>query len=233
MSNWSPNSDFNFSKSFDLVVFPDADKNILMEGRYKSDDDYYISDYPPAYTKGIGKEGMETLLSFLNAGGLIIAWGRSTTLFKGPLELSSDDEDEKESFQLPFDDISSDLKKDGLFFPGSLVAIDLLPDHPLTFGLPERIGVFFRGRPVFRTAIPDFDMDRRVIATFPETGILLSGYSEKEEKLGNKTAMVWLKKAKGQLVLLTFNPQFRASTQVSYKLLFNALLLKQTPQIRG
>ena len=79
---------------------------------------------------------------------------------------------------------------------------------------------------MFTTSLPRFDMDRRVIATFPEKNILLSGYGEKAEKVGNKTAMVWLKKGKGQLVLYTFGPQFRASTQVSYKLLFNALLLK-------
>jgi hypothetical protein len=69
-------------------------------------------------------------------------------------------------------------------------------------------------------------MDRRVLARFPEKNVLLSGYAEKEEEVGNKPAAVWLKKGKGQLVLLTFGPQFRASTQASYKLLFNALLLK-------
>ncbi|UCG27060.1 MAG: hypothetical protein JSV24_08785, partial [Bacteroidales bacterium] len=68
-------------------------------------------------------------------------------------------------------------------------------------------------------------MDRRVIAKFPEKNILMSGYSEKEETLGNKTAMIWLKKGKGQLVLFGFNPQFRASTQCTFKLLFNSLLL--------
>lgn len=215
-----------------MVVFPDVDKNILMEGRYKSDDSYHISDYPPAYTKGIGKEGMTNLMRFLNEGGLIISWGRSTRIFKGPLELSADDQDREADFQLPFDDISADLKKAGMFFPGSLVAVDLLPGHPLTFGLPAQIGVFFRGRPVFSTSIPDFDMDRRVIATFPEKDILLSGYGENEKKLADKSAMVWLKKAKGQLVLFAFNPQFRASTQGSYKLLFNALLLPQTAAVR-
>jgi hypothetical protein len=220
-----------FKKEFDLVIFPDADKNILMEGRYKSDDDYYVSDYPPDYTKGIGKEGMENLLTFLESGGLIIAWGRSTALFKGMLELPLKD-DEKEAFQLPFEDVSSDLQKQGLFFPGSLVAINVLPGHPLTFGMPQQIGVFFRGRPVFTTSVPDFDMDRRVLATFPETDILLSGYSEKAEKLANKSAMISLKKGKGQLVLFAFNPQFRASTQASYKLLFNALLVTQTGEKR-
>ena len=73
-------------------------------------------------------------------------------------------------------------------------------------------------------------MDRRVIGKFPKKDILLSGYLEHEEKLGNKTAIVWLKKGRGQLVLFAFHPQFRASTAASYKLLFNAILLPEAVQ---
>lgn len=219
--------DINFQKKYDIVIFPDVAKSVLMDGKWKSEGEYYISSYPPEFTKGVGKEGMGNLMTYLENGGLIIAWGRSTRLFKGTLKIPLDD-DTSESFQLPYTDISDKLQKDGLYCPGSLVSINVLPEHPLTLGLPGEIGIFYRGRPVFRTSIPDFDMDRRVIATFPEKDILLSGYCENEENLGNKTAMVWLKKGKGQLVLYAFNPQFRASTQGSYKLLFNALLLKST-----
>jgi hypothetical protein len=91
--------------------------------------------------------------------------------------------------------------------------------------MPAHIGVFSRGTPVFATQIPIFDMDRRVIATYTDKDILMSGYCENEEKLTNQAVMIWLKKGKGQLVLFGFNPQFRASTQGTYKLLFNALLL--------
>jgi len=69
-------------------------------------------------------------------------------------------------------------------------------------------------------------MDRRVIASYPEENILLSGYAENEEVLAEKSAMVWLKKGKGQIVMYGFSPQFRASTQAAYKLLFNGLFLK-------
>jgi hypothetical protein len=85
--------------------------------------------------------------------------------------------------------------------------------------------VFHRSSPVFTTWQPYFDVDRRVIGTFPERDILMSGYAENEKELGNKTSAVWLKKGKGQVVLFSFNPQFRASTPATYKLLFNSLLL--------
>jgi hypothetical protein len=69
-------------------------------------------------------------------------------------------------------------------------------------------------------------MDRRVIASYLEGDVLLSGYCLKEELLSNYAAMVWLKKGKGNLVVYGFSPQFRGSVPGIYKLLFNGLLLK-------
>jgi len=212
-------------KSFDLIVFPNSSKSLLMEGKRKSrDNTYYVSSYPPEFTKGIGKKGMERLMTFLDNGGTIVSWGRSADLFIGPLSITKG-KDEKEEFQLPVRNIADQVRKAGFYAPGSLVKILLKENHPLTYGMEKEIGVFYRGNPVFTTSFPNFDMDRRVIAKFPEDNILMSGYVEKEKQIANKTAMVWLKKGKGQLVLFAFNPQFRASTHVSYKLMFNSLLL--------
>ncbi|MCD6346641.1 MAG: hypothetical protein J7L96_04395, partial [Bacteroidales bacterium] len=66
---------------------------------------------------------------------------------------------------------------------------------------------------------------RRVLGTYAEDHILVSGYAEHVDQLAEKSALVWLKKGKGQVVLFGFNPQFRASTTSNYKLLFNGLLL--------
>jgi len=214
----------NLTEKFDVIIFPNTQKTILMDGKYKYKNDYYISDYPPELAKGMGKNGMENLMRFLDQGGNIISWGSSTELFMGTLKIK-EGKNNIEEFQLPISDISNTLAEKKMYIPGSLVKLNLLKDHPLTYGMPEELGVFYRGRPVFKTSLPNFDMDRRVIGWFPEKNILLSGYAENEEKLGNSVGMVWLKKGKGQLVLFGFNPQFRASTEASYKLLFNSVLL--------
>jgi len=213
------------SQQFDVIIFPSNNKEILMTGKRKSGESYYTGSYPPEYVKGIGKEGMEKLMTFIDGGGIVIAWGQSVGLFEGMLTIRH--KDSEEEFNLPFRDISSDLAKAGLSIPGSLIKINLVKGHPLTLGMPESIGVFSRGRPVFATSIPKFDMDRRVIATYPEKDLLMSGYAAGEEQMGNKAAMIWMKKGKGQFVMYGFGPQFRASTQASYKLLFNAILLNK------
>jgi len=216
----------DFAANFDVLVFPSASKDMLLSGKRKSGDDYVISNYPPEFTKGIGTDGMKALMQFIDKGGIVLSWGQSTNLFIGALTIERS-KDDKEEFQLPIRDISEGLVKNGLSCPGSLVKVIIKQDHPLTYGMPKSVGVFFRGRPVFATSQPSFDADRRVIATFPKEQILMSGYCEKEELLSQKSAMVWLKKGKGQVILCGFNPQQRASTTSTYKLIFNSLLLQE------
>ncbi len=215
----------NLSENYDIIIFADDAKSQLMTGKSGSSGSYYMSSYHPDYVKGMEKKGLGKLMLFIENGGLVLSWGKSTALFEGMQTISKGDV--KEEFQLPVRDISSNLQKDGLYVAGSLLKIKLLKDHPLTMGLPDEIGVFSRGRPVFATSIPRFDMDRRVIGKYADKNVLLSGYIEKPEKLADRSAMVWLKKGKGQIVLYGFSPQFRSSTQGSFKLLFNALLLNQ------
>jgi hypothetical protein len=213
------------SEKFDILIFPDNSKSVLMEGKYKAGADYYPTDYPPEFTKGIGKEGFEGLLKFLSNGGKIISWGSSVDLFTGPLSIKLS-ETEQDEFQLPFSNGAEAAGKEGLFCPGSLLEINLSPGNPLSLGMENKTGGFFLGNVLLSTTQPIFDTDRRVFGLFPETHILLSGYIEKEEKLANHPAIVWVKKGKGELVLFAFDPIFRASVPLTYKLLFNALLME-------
>lgn len=208
---------------YDIIIFPGTQKNLLITGKPGTDGGAYMSNYHPDYQKGMGKKGLEKLLLFINNGGTVISWGQSTDLFTGLLEMTVNEKTEE--FTLPYSNTADQARREGLNIPGSLVRLELKEDHPLTYGMPPSTGVFYRGNPLFTTSVPRFDMDRRVIGHFPEKDILLSGYCEKEELLASQPAMLWIKKGKGQVVLYSFNPQFRASTQGAYKLLFNALFL--------
>ncbi|HRW62021.1 MAG TPA: M14 family metallopeptidase [Bacteroidales bacterium] len=214
----------DFIKNFDVVVIPDEDKTVLIDGTYKSGSEQYFMNYPPEYLKGMGKKGFEKILKFIDNGGKVIAWRDAAQLFYGVQEYTIDEKN-KEVFEFPVRDISGEMVKKGFECPGSLLKIQLKTGHPITYGMESEIGVFHRSQPVFATRQPNFDVDRRVLGTFPEKDILLSGFTKNEELIGNKSTIVWLKKGKGQVVLFSFNPQFRASTPVSYKLLFNSLLL--------
>jgi len=223
--------DTDLAGQFDVLLFPNQSKEVLREGRQKRGGSYSQPSYPPEYTKPISDDGMKKIAAWIDQGGIVVSWGRSTALFLDKLEIMpADEKDKPEVFRLPARDISEELTKKGLFIPGAFLAVDLLPDHPLTWGMPTHSGVFSRGTPIFETSIPMFDMDRRVIATHPVNDVLISGYAEKEDLLKNKPVMVWLQKNHGQLVLMGFSPQFRASTPATAKLLFNALLL---PKIDG
>jgi len=209
--------------AYDILVFPDNSKSRLMTGKTGSDGSYYMSSYAPEYVKGMEKKGLQNVLKFMDHGGTILSWGGSTELFEGLQTI--DEGDGKEEFTLPFRDQSAELQSQGLYVAGALLKIKLIPDHPLTYGIPDEIGVFSRGRPVFATSVPQFDMDRRVIATYASKDVLMSGFTSKPDVIADKSAVVWIKKGQGQLVVFGFNPHFRASTQASFKLFFNGLLM--------
>jgi len=214
-----------FEMNFDVIVFPDENKNVLMEGKNKEGDNYYTANYPPEFTKGMGKDGFQKILKFISNGGTVLSWGNSTGLFEGMMSIKIS-ESENDEFRFPFTNVAPKLQKAGVNCPGSLLRVKLLADHNLTFGMQSDADILTTADHVFQTSIPSFDLDRRVIASYPEDQTLLSGYCLKEELLGNYSAMVWLRKGQGNLVLYGFSPQFRASTPGTYKLLFNGILLK-------
>jgi hypothetical protein len=210
--------------SFDVLVFPSSSKDILLEGKRKnSGGEYAPSSLPPEYAVGMGKEGLKNVMEFVNSGGNLITWGNSTELFMDPMKIKLANGEEE--FNLPISNIAKRLESNGLYVAGSLATVNVIENHPLTYGLKKTANVFFRGNPVFQTSQPGFEMDRRVIASFPKDDICPSGYMKNEELLAKLPAAVWIKKGKGQMVFYSFSPQFRSSTSGVYKFLFNALLL--------
>ena len=61
---------------FDVIVFPDASKDVLTKGKYKRFDRYVSNDYPPQFRKPISKKGLGKLTEFITErrGGGLVGW---------------------------------------------------------------------------------------------------------------------------------------------------------------
>ncbi len=212
----------DLSGDFDVIIFPDSGKDQIIQGRSTRGGEVFVPFYNPEYIEGMGTEGWQNVLAFMNKGGNIISWGRSTELFFGLMQPGNNEQD----FRFPIQDVSSRLQNNGFYCPGSFISIHLREDHPLTWGMQKKTGGFHRNAPVFATSIPAFGMDRRVIGLFPEDDkILLSGYAENEQLIERHPAIVWMQRGEGQALLFSFVPNFRGSTPVTNKLIFNGLLM--------
>jgi len=77
----------------------------------------------------------------------------------------------------------------------------------------------------FQTAPPGMEMDRKVLATYPDDpkDVLTSGWIRGEERLTRKAAAVAMTYGKGHLVLLGFRAQHRAQTDATFPFLFNSI----------
>jgi hypothetical protein len=209
----------------DVLIFPSEEKAVLTKGLYKDDEVLRAPDYPPAYRQGLGAKGVERLVGFIERGGTVLAWGDSVGLFTDELKVKRPGRDDEETIQLPVREVSEDRqKKKKLYVPGAWLKLLVRNDHPLTWGMAAEAGAFSRGH-ALETTPPRPDTDRRVLARYPERELLGSGYLEHEEAIADSPAVVWVRLGKGQLALLAFSPQGRASTPATYKLLFNGLLL--------
>ena len=77
----------------------------------------------------------------------------------------------------------------------------------------------------FATALPGLEMERWVLASYPEASrdILLSGWIHGEDRLARRAAAVAMTYGKGKIVLLAFRPQNRAQTHATFPFIFNSL----------
>jgi hypothetical protein len=199
---------------FDAVVLPDVTKEVIASGKPKREEGEmrYFAELPTEYAGGLDKEGAKALRDFVEGGGTLIAMGSSTDYVL-------------EEFNVPVRNALGRAKPDEFGCPGSLLAVSVTGDHPVTWGLPAELAVFQDEAIAFETTLPGGELERRVLAAYPpdRRDVLLSGWLRGEELLERRAAAVALTWGKGKLVLLGFRPQYRAQTPATFPFLFNAL----------
>jgi hypothetical protein len=203
----------NLHARFDVIVLPDMDKNAMLNGRPGGDDGGYFESLPPPYAGGIGKDGAAALKAFVEQGGTLVCLSSSS-------DLAIDE------FNLPVRDVVAKARSSEFSLPGTLVNLKVDPSQPLAWGMEEECAAFCTGGPVFATSIPGADVDRSVVARFPEYSdqVVASGWAEGTSMMVGRAAIVEARLGKGRVELLGPRVQCRAQMVGTYKFLFNAIL---------
>ena len=198
--------------AFDAIVLPDVTKEVIATGKPKRDEGAmrYFPELPAEYTGGLEKEGAAALKDFVEKGGTLVALSSSTEYLIDELALP----------------VRNGLSRASEFaVAGSILRAEVVPDHPVTYGLPREVAVFQDDALAFDTVPPGPEMERRVLATYPAASqdVLLSGWMRGPEAIARKAAAVALGYGKGKVVLLGFRAQHRAQTPGTFPFLFGAL----------
>lgn len=199
----------------EAVIFPDQSANQILNG-------YAKGSMPDEYTGGVGKEGVENLKKFVEAGGTLVFLNRASQFAI-------------EQFNLPVKDVTKGLTRKELYIPGSILRTELDLSHPIAKGMPQQSIAWFENSPVFEIvqsagfspSVRDESrtLNARIIARYPSDPkqILLSGWALGAEKIAGKAALVEVRIGKGKIILFGFRPQYRGQSLATFPLLFNAI----------
>lgn len=218
------------------IIFPDQPPAQILNG-------YAKGAMPDEYTGGVGKEGVENLKKFVEAGGTLVFLNRST-------------EFAIEQFNLPIRNVVKGLDRKAFYIPGSILRTELDTTHPIAKGMPAQSIAWFENSPAFeivtdplaaqsvppavaggsmlqrsvaeQTSSADttaLTRNFRIIARYPNDpkSILLSGWALGAEKIAGKAALIEWKVGKGKIILFGFRPQYRGQSLATFPLLFNAI----------
>jgi hypothetical protein len=197
---------------FDAIVLPDARPEDILNG-------HPAGAVPPEYTGGLGAPGVDSLRTFVEGGGTLIA-------------LNSACDFAIDALALPVTNVLRDLTpsprhggepqssavapRKEFYCPGSILRARLEGDDPLGHGLERETPLWFENGPAF-----DIGSGRAVLR-YPD-GPLLSGWLLGGERLRGHAALAVLSLGRGRVVLFGFRPQYRAQSWATYIPFLNAL----------
>ena len=198
---------------YDVIVFASESADIIKSGKPSPTSRYarYYTEGPPEYEGGIGKEGVDALKSFVEKGGILVTLNDACELvFK--------------EFKAPVSNALERVERSRFFCPTSLLKLNVDNTSPIGYGMPpEAAGMFSRSM-AFSTRIPPAEWDRKVVASYPEEDILLSGWLMGEDVIARRASVVDTQYKKGHIILIGIRCQFRAQSHGTFKFLLNSLL---------
>lgn len=190
---------------FDAILLAEQGKESLLNGV----NDEWIR---PESRGGIGNEGVAALREFVRKGGTLITLGSASLL---PVE----------EFPLPLKNALKGLRPEQFSCPGSILKVFVDNRSPLGYGMREEASAVFYNDVAFEPAPALGNSVVHVIARYPGSGLLESGWIGGEQYLTDRIAAAEVSYGAGRVVALGFSVQNRAQPHGTFKLLFNAIHL--------
>jgi hypothetical protein len=190
-------------QKFDVIVLADQQPRDILEGNTSR-------NVRPEYRGGIGEEGLQALKAFVADGGTLVMMGNSTDLAI-------------QKWPIPVRNLKRGLTRDQHFAPGTVTRVQVDTASPIGFGVPAETCGFYNNSPFYEVSDGFASQRASVVARYPNTDIVASGWLKGEEFMAGRAAVVQVEMNPGRLVLFGLRPQHRAQTQATFPLLFNAL----------
>jgi hypothetical protein len=192
-------------QKFDAIIIADQDPRSILEG-------YEASQIRPEYRGGIGDAGLEQLKQFVADGGTLVTMGNACDLAI-------------EKLPIPVRNLKKGLTRDQHFAPGAILKLEVDTQHPVGYGVAADTYGFYINSPFFQLTEGFNSQRSSVVARYPNTGVIASGWLKGEELMAGRAAVVSIDMNPGKVVLFGLRPQHRAQTHATFPLLFNALYL--------
>ncbi len=189
-------------RRFDVIVFPDQSPAAINAG-------YRSGSMPEEFTGGLGVKGPELLRQFVSDGGTLLFFNQSCRYAI-------------ERLGVDLKDAVAGLSAQEFYSPGSLLRVSLEQGHRLALGLPREITIWVQSSPAVE--VPE-GVPARVLARYPQEGILASGWLLGEKYLSGRAALVEYPLGRGRIILFGFRPQYRGQSWQTFKIFFNALMV--------
>jgi hypothetical protein len=190
---------------FDVIVLADQQARDIVEGQN-------ARAIRPEYRGGIGDEGLQALKAFVADGGTLVMLGASTDLAI-------------QKWPVPVRNLKRGLTRDQHFAPGTILRVQVDVASAIGRGMPADTFGFYINSPFFELTEGFASQRTTVVARYPNTDLVASGWLKGEEYMAGRAAVVQVDLDPGRLVLFGLRPQHRAQTHATFPLLFNALYL--------
>jgi hypothetical protein len=190
---------------FDAIIVADQDPRGIIDG-------FDSSAIRPEYRGGIGEGGLDNLKQFVADGGTLVTMGNACDLAI-------------EKLPIPVRNLKKGLTRDQHFAPGAILRLEVDTQHPMGSGMAADTFGFYINSPFFQLTEGFNSQRTSIVARYPNTNVVASGWLKGEELMAGRAAVVSIDMNPGKVVLFGLRPQHRAQTHATFPMLFNALYL--------